>query len=346
MNPLVSIIVTCFNQASYLERSVKSVLSQTFTDLECMIVDDGSTDNTQEVAKQLMSLDSRISYFYKENGGVSSSRNFGFQQAQGEWIQFLDGDDWIHEDKIRFQLSYVSESNKKNTAFYTDYERVFIDKEDKIIDRLENIVGSLTGEQLIQRLLIPDFLAESPFPLLQQCLLMHRSIFEKKIFDERLKALQDRDFCLDLLLARVNFIYTPMIGAYYTKHQFNRTNNWSYMKNYYIMFYETVCGKHQEFIPLSQTGIDFFLKEAIREKEENNFARLIKMVKPPFYLFGKKIKISHIHLIKIIYNIRLIIPSFLLYEKYRGPRSKKVISILAKSINRQLPENNNYISSQ
>jgi len=346
MNPLVSIIVTCFNQASYLERSVKSVLSQTFIDLECMIVDDGSTDNTQEVAKQLMSLDSRISYFYKENGGVSSSRNFGFQQAKGEWIQFLDGDDWIHEDKIRFQLSYSSQSKKEDTAFYTDYERVFIDTEDKITNRLENIVGSLTGEQLIQRLLIPDFLADSPFPLLQQCLLMHRSIFQKKIFDERLKALQDRDFCLDLLLAGVNFVYTPMIGAYYTKHQFNRTNNWSYMKNYYIMFYETVCGKHQELIPLSQIGIGFFLKEAIREKEENNFPRLIKMVKPPFYLFKKRIKINHTSLIKIIYNTRLIIPSFLLYEKYRGPRSKKVISIFAKLINRQPPENNNYISSQ
>ncbi len=245
MTPLVSIIVTCFNQASYLERSVKSVLSQTFTDLECIIVDDGSSDNTQEVAQQLMSLDSRVSYFYKENGGVSSSRNFGFKQAKGNWIQFLDGDDWIHEDKIRFQLSYASESKEEDTAYYTDYERVFIDREGKITDRQENVVGSLTTEQLIQRLLIPDFLAKSPFPLLQQCLLMHRSIFQKKLFDERLKALQDRDFPLDLLLAGVNFIYTPMIGAYYTKHQFNRTNNWSYMKNYYIMFYETVCGKHR-----------------------------------------------------------------------------------------------------
>jgi|SRR5579883_549077 len=334
MTPLVSIIVTCFNQASYLERSVKSVLSQTFTDLECIIVDDGSSDNTQEVAQQLMSLDSRVSYFYKENGGVSSSRNFGFKQAKGNWIQFLDGDDWIHEDKIRFQLSYASESKEEDTAYYTDYERVFIDREGKITDRQENVVGSLTTEQLIQRLLIPDFLAKSPFPLLQQCLLMHRSIFQKKLFDERLKALQDRDFPLDLLLAGVNFIYTPMIGAYYTKHQFNRTNNWSYMKNYYIMFYETVCGKHQELIPLSQIGIDFLLKEAIREKERDNFDRLLKLVNPPVHLFNQKIKINHTFLLKPIYLSRLVTPNFLLYEKYRGPRSKRIIAIFKKILNR------------
>ena len=346
MTPLVSIIVTCFNQASYIERSVKSVLSQTFSDIECIIVDDGSADNSQEVAKQLMSLDPRVSYFYKENCGVSSARNFGFKQAQGKWIQFLDGDDWIHEDKIRFQLSHVSALDKEDTIFYTDYETVFIDKEGKITKRQENIVGALTREQLIQRLLIPDFLADSPFPLLQQCLLINRGIFQEIVFDEGLKALEDRDLPLDLLLAGVNFVYTPMVGAFYTKHQFNMTSNWSYMKNSYIMFYETVCGKHQELIPLSQMGINFFLKEAMREKEDNNFYRLVKMVQFPVDFFNQKIYVNQTSLVKLIYKIRLIIPSFLIYEKYRGPRSRKIISLVSKLINRQPVDNDSYISSQ
>jgi glycosyltransferase involved in cell wall biosynthesis len=343
MTPLVSIVVTCFNQGNYLERSVKSVLSQTFTDLECIIVDDGSTDNTKAVSQELLGLDSRISYFSKENGGVSSARNFGFRQAKGEWIQFLDADDWIHEDKIRLQLSHLNGSERENTVFYTDYERVFIDREENITNRIENIVGSLTQEQLIQRLLIPDFLANSPFPLLQQCLLMHRSIFKKKMFDERLKALQDRDFTLDLLLAGVNFTYTPLIGAYYTKHQTNRTNNWSYMKNYYILFYETVCGKNPELIPLAQIGIGFLLREAIRDKEKENFERLIKMFHPPFYLVENKMPINHSFLLRFIYNTRLMIPSFLLYEKYQGPRSKKVLSMLSKLTAWRKPSPQSYL---
>jgi glycosyltransferase involved in cell wall biosynthesis len=333
MAPLVSIVVTCFNQAQYLEKSVNSVLKQSFSDLECLIVDDGSTDNTRQVSEQLMARDSRIKYFYKENGGVSSARNFGFRQAQGEWIEFLDSDDWINEDKIRFQLSYREGVNQNNTVFYSDYERVYLDKEQNITDRQLNMIGSLTREQLIQRLLIPDFLADSPFPLLQQCLLLNRNVFQKKMFDESLKALQDRDFPLDLAIAGVDFVYTPIVGAFYTKHQTNRTNKWSYMKNYYVLFYETVYKRHPELLPLCEVGLDFLIKDTIREKDAQNFERLLKIINSPVYFGNRKFKINHPSLLKLIYLARGVIPSFLLYEKYRGPRSKKIISLFSPLIN-------------
>jgi glycosyltransferase involved in cell wall biosynthesis len=330
MAPLVSIIVTCFNQAPYLERSVKSVLSQTFTDFECLMIDDGSTDNTREIAEHLMSIDSRVKYFHKENGGVSSARNFGFRQAQGEWIHFLDGDDWIDENKTSFQLSHLEDgSDGKDTIFYSDYERVFMDKEQNIIKRQVNVIGFLTSEQLIERLLIPDFLADSPFPVLQQCMLMNRSIFQKKIFDERLKALQDRDFPLELLVSGVKFIYTPIVGAFYTKHQTNRTNNWPYMKNFYIMLYETVYEKHRDLMPLCEAGLDYLIKDTIREKDKTNFERLVRIAQPPFYLWDKKLKIDNKSLLNLLYLMRTLTPSFLLYEKYRGPRSKKLLSIFS-----------------
>ncbi|HEY9691220.1 MAG TPA: glycosyltransferase family 2 protein [Oculatellaceae cyanobacterium] len=332
MTPFVSIIVTCFNQARYIEQSVKSVLSQTFPDLECLIVDDGSTDNTREIAEQLIASDSRVKYFYKTNGGVSSSRNFGFSKTQGVWIQFLDGDDWIHEDKTRFQLSHLKDLPPENIIFYCDYERVFIDGESKIVKTEQKVVGALNREQLIERLLLPDFLADSPFPLLQQCLLLHKSVFEHTMFDERLKALQDRDFCLEFLVTGVNFIYTPMIGAYYTKHQSNRTNNWFYMKEYYILFYEITYNKHQHLLALCQRGIQFLLEDALREKEQKNFERLLNLAQTPLYLLDRKIKITHPSLLKIFYPLRLLIPNFLLYEKYRGARTKNILKFLSKKL--------------
>lgn len=237
-NSLVSIIVTCYNQSNYLEKAVNSVLAQTYSKLECIIVDDGSSDQTKDVAEGLVQQDSRVQYFYKPNGGVSSARNFGLDKAQGDWLQFLDADDWLNSDKIRFQLSCVNPAIEADIILYSDYERVFLDAEQKIIDRRLNLVGALTREELITRLLIPDFLSSSPFPALQQCLLIKRSVANKKRFDQDLKALQDRDFALDLLIMNIPFIYTPIVGAYYTKHQHNRTNQWSYMKKYYILLYK------------------------------------------------------------------------------------------------------------
>ncbi|MBR8834096.1 MAG: glycosyltransferase family 2 protein [Stigonema ocellatum SAG 48.90 = DSM 106950] len=330
MAPLVSIILPCYNRATYLEKCVKSVLEQTFPDLECILIDDGSTDNTREIAERLMNVDSRVKYFFKENGGLSSARNFGIQNARGYWIQCLDPDDWIHEDKTRFQLSYLSELESQEVIFYCDYERVYLDNDQNIIKREENIVGLLTREELIQRLLLPDFLANSPFPLLQQCLLIKKDIFTKKIFDNRLKALQDRDFALDLLNLDVNFVYTPIVGSFYTKHQTNMSNQGDLMKQDYILFYEIQHNKHQNMQKYCLPALEFLIDEAIQEKDKNTFDRLSRIVQFPIHLLSGKIKLNNVISLRLAYSLRLIIPNFILYKKYRGPRSKKIMSILSR----------------
>jgi glycosyltransferase involved in cell wall biosynthesis len=95
MNDLVSIIVPCYNQAQYLEECLQSVVDQTYVNWECIIVNDGSPDYTEEVAKKWESKDSRFVYLKKENGGLSSARNAGIAIAQGEFVLPLDADDKI-----------------------------------------------------------------------------------------------------------------------------------------------------------------------------------------------------------------------------------------------------------
>lgn len=334
MNPLVSIIINCYNQGKYLERSVKSVLSQTFTNIECLIVDDGSTDNTRQVAENLISQDQRVRYFFKENSGLPSSRNFAIEKAQGEWIQFLDSDDWIHQDKIRFQLTYLpTNNNHQNIVFYSDYQRVFINEQDQIFESQDHIIGSLTTAELIERLLIPDFLTKSPHPCLQQAMLMHKSICNTTKFPEHLKALGDRYFALDILKSGANFIYTPIVGAYYTKHQTNRTNNWIYMIGYYTAFYENVTHTYPELNKNCQTGIEFLLEESIKDKDENMFNKLVEIVPLPVHLFDYKLKINNRLSIKILKILRGLMPNFVLYQKYRGPRSQKILSLLSGKSN-------------
>lgn len=94
-NPLVSIIVPCYNQALYLDEALQSVLDQTYVNWECIIVNDGSPDNTDEVAKIWLQKDTRFKYVFQENSGLCCARNFGISQAVGELILPLDADDKI-----------------------------------------------------------------------------------------------------------------------------------------------------------------------------------------------------------------------------------------------------------
>lgn len=96
--PLISIIVPVYNIMEYLPRCVHSIMAQTYRNLEIILVDDGSTDGTGELCDSLAKEDSRIRVFHKENGGSSSARNLGISRAGGEYLGFVDSDDYIDSD--------------------------------------------------------------------------------------------------------------------------------------------------------------------------------------------------------------------------------------------------------
>jgi glycosyltransferase involved in cell wall biosynthesis len=101
MNQKVSIIIPTYNSAEYIAETLDSAFAQTYKNCEIIVIDDGSTDNTKEVLQSYMS---KIKYIYKENGGVSSARNVGIENAEGEYIAFLDSDDiWLPE-KLEKQM--------------------------------------------------------------------------------------------------------------------------------------------------------------------------------------------------------------------------------------------------
>ena len=92
---LVSVIIPAYNAADVLERCVRSVLAQTYARFEVLLVDDGSRDGTPELADALAREDGRVRVVHKENGGVSSARNAGLDEARGEWLTFVDADDYL-----------------------------------------------------------------------------------------------------------------------------------------------------------------------------------------------------------------------------------------------------------
>ena len=96
----VSIIVPVYNIENYIRVCVESILAQTYESFELILVDDGSKDNSGILCDEYAAIDSRVKVIHKENGGVSSARNAGLQQAKGEWIMYVDGDDWIDPEMM------------------------------------------------------------------------------------------------------------------------------------------------------------------------------------------------------------------------------------------------------
>jgi glycosyltransferase involved in cell wall biosynthesis len=123
--PQVSIIVPCYNQAQYLDIALQSVFDQSFQNWECLIVNDGSPDHTSAIANNWVAKDSRFVYLHKENGGVSSARNLGIEKAKGEYLQFLDSDDFLEREKLELCLQEI-ENNKDVNLVISNF-RMFTD---------------------------------------------------------------------------------------------------------------------------------------------------------------------------------------------------------------------------
>ncbi len=107
--PEISIIVPVYNVEGYLEKCVESLRNQTFEDIEILLIDDGSTDHSGSMCDRLEQTDKRIRSFHKENGGVASARNFGMKKAAGEFLMFVDSDDWINHDTCKETIHIARE---------------------------------------------------------------------------------------------------------------------------------------------------------------------------------------------------------------------------------------------
>ena len=146
---MISVIVPSYNVAPYLERCVNSLAGQTYTDLEIILVDDGSTDDTGKLCDKIADSDSRIKVIHKENGGLSDARNAGIDVATGEFYSFIDGDDFIEHDTYEVMMKEMNDPQvsivaggfivtdvQGNTRISMSPERQYLTKEEAFMDLL------------------------------------------------------------------------------------------------------------------------------------------------------------------------------------------------------------------
>ncbi|WP_432737423.1 glycosyltransferase family 2 protein [Pediococcus pentosaceus] len=146
MNKLVSIVIPIYNVEDFLESCLNSVKNQSYKDIEVLLVDDGSKDNSKKICDEFIEIDDRFKYVYQKNSGVSSARNNGMRNARGEYITFVDGDDYLDKDHIEKMVNGLSQSElaisgRKNvtqngieTEFKYDKDITFDSKE--LIDQI------------------------------------------------------------------------------------------------------------------------------------------------------------------------------------------------------------------
>ncbi|MCX8124376.1 MAG: glycosyltransferase [Spirochaetes bacterium] len=198
--PFFSVVIPTYNRAHCITRALDSVLCQIFTDFECIVVDDGSMDNTSRL---LSPYEKKIQYCYIQHSGVSKARNVGITNAKGEWIAFLDSDDvWLPE-KLALQYEFIQA-----------HPNVMIHQTDEVWIRKGRRVNPMKKHQKKEGYIFEDCLymcKVSP-----SAVVVHRSVFEKVgLFDELLPVCEDYDLWLRVAWQYyIGFINKKLIVKY------------------------------------------------------------------------------------------------------------------------------------
>ena len=238
LKKLVSVIIPLFNQKLYIVNAIESVLAQTYPEIEIIVVDDGSTDHPGDV---LTPYQDQILLIQQKNAGSAAARNAGLRKATGEYIQFLDADDWLHPQKIRLQVEDLE--TRQGQASYCEIMQFFESSGQKQIHYVGEVDDMFTDlYNLWQR-----------YPLLIHSLLVKKTILQEfGGFNEVLYANVDRYLFCNLAAHNIKFLYFPFIGGWRRIHDRNITRPRLAMFTATGHFYQQL---HQ------QLGSQFFLQK-------------------------------------------------------------------------------------
>lgn len=176
--PKVSVIIPTYNRAALISRALDSVLTQTFKDFDIVVIDDGSVDNTKEVIKPYLD---RIRYIYQTNGGISAARNRGIQESTGQYIAFLDSDDYWAPEKLQYQVEILDRDPKVGIVYV---RMPIVNEQGEVLGMKPNGISGRNFQELLR--VWGDLPTSS--------VMTRRECFERLgLFDEHLPPMEDID---------------------------------------------------------------------------------------------------------------------------------------------------------
>ncbi len=218
MIPLVSIIIPTFNRAHLISETLNSVLAQTYTNWECIIIDDGSTDATEELIANYIKKDSRFQYFFRPSSkqkGPSSCRNYGLEMTKGEFIIFLDSDDILANFSLSKRIEMFNKYPENNGLIFSTH---FFEGNISNIGSLVNNDPLIENEENYLGLFL-----NYKFPFTVMSPIWKKNIFENVLFSEDLLLLEDVVFHIEtLFLEKIRIKRVHIIDNYYRKPQLEK----------------------------------------------------------------------------------------------------------------------------
>lgn len=240
--PLVSIIVPVYKTASFLPKCIDSILAQSINNFEVLLIDDGSPDESPAICEEYSRKDTRIRTIHKENGGVSSARNLGIEMSKGQYITFIDSDDFVEPNYLYDMILMAKEKagQNKNILVISDYqpftENGYEERSFSPPFMAKLSAGGTTATQF--RELIFNFIIFPPY-----CKLYRKDILDNKNiqFDTELKSAEDFEFNMRYLNEMDYICYIPSVQYYYRVgyKKYIPSNHgvlgWSEIKSVHIM---------------------------------------------------------------------------------------------------------------
>ena len=203
---LISIIVPAYNIQDCIQRCVDSIRKQTYPELEILLIDDGSTDNTSRLCDEFAQRDDRIIVYHQKTGGLSSARNYGIERAHGTYLSFIDGDDWVKKDFIEVLYKNIKQANAELSII--GYSLIWDNGNEKC----------MTDEKAYcvfnQNEAIHELFAQEKMGCMAWQRLYHKSIFEDIRFPEG-KLFEDVAIALDVVKKCQTVVWTGQSKYYY-----------------------------------------------------------------------------------------------------------------------------------
>ena len=221
--PKISVIIPVYNTEKYIEKCLESLAKQTMQDFEVIVVNDGSTDNSEKVIKDYKknsNLD--IKYLEKENGGLASARNYGVEYASGKYISFLDSDDYLDEDLYKNLEKYMDED-----IDLIKFKMKTVDEKGNVIEKLDGPVFDVcTGEEGYKKLCITDKYMDPA------CIYLYRKeFFVENNFKYKLRYHEDFGLTSLIIVQAKTFVSTNVVGYNYLQTEESLTRSKDNSKN-------------------------------------------------------------------------------------------------------------------